>query len=133
MHAAAAPFSFNPFDEATRRDPYALFARARREHPAWRHEGPRGAAACQQGGGRRRPIKGKERQRGADLGRGRRRATPVASTKKMVRLWNRNRFSWRVFRSRSSASACSNVSLTGSRGCAMAAMRRASVCHARLG
>src|SRR5438445_4493495 len=36
---AAAPFSFNPFDEATRRDPYALFARARREHPAWRHEG----------------------------------------------------------------------------------------------
>src|SRR5207247_10328071 len=38
MHAAA-PFSFNPFDEATRRDPYALFARARREHPAWRHEG----------------------------------------------------------------------------------------------
>src|SRR5438552_14686720 len=39
MHAAAAPFSFNPFDEATRRGPYALFARARREHPAWRHEG----------------------------------------------------------------------------------------------
>src|SRR2546428_3312971 len=39
MHAAAAPFSFNPFDEATRRDPYALFARARPEHPAWRHEG----------------------------------------------------------------------------------------------
>src|SRR5882724_6280930 len=39
MHAAAAPFSFNPFDEQTRRDPYALFARARREHPAWRHEG----------------------------------------------------------------------------------------------
>src|SRR5437867_3243714 len=40
MHApTAAPFSFNPFDEATRRDPYALFARARREHPAWRHEG----------------------------------------------------------------------------------------------
>src|SRR5438105_13486374 len=38
MHAAA-PFSFNPVDEATRRDPYALFARARREHPAWRHEG----------------------------------------------------------------------------------------------
>src|SRR6266478_3119496 len=31
MHAAAAPFSFNPFDEATRRDPYALFALARRE------------------------------------------------------------------------------------------------------
>src|SRR2546428_11154637 len=38
MHAAA-PFSFNPFDEATRRDPYATFARARREHPAWRQEG----------------------------------------------------------------------------------------------
>src|SRR5712692_8137342 len=38
MHAAA-PFSFNPFDEQTRRDPYALFARARRDHPAWRHEG----------------------------------------------------------------------------------------------
>src|SRR6266704_1594430 len=36
---AGAPFFFNPFDEATRRDPYALFARARREHPAWRHEG----------------------------------------------------------------------------------------------
>jgi cytochrome P450 len=33
------PFFFNPFDEATRRDPYALFARARREHPVWRHEG----------------------------------------------------------------------------------------------
>src|SRR5205809_8055248 len=36
---ASAPFFFDPFDEATRRDPYALFARARREHPAWRHEG----------------------------------------------------------------------------------------------
>ena len=34
-----ATFFFNPFDEETRRDPYALFARARREHPAWRHEG----------------------------------------------------------------------------------------------
>ena len=34
-----ATFLFNPFDEETRRDPYALFARARREHPAWRHEG----------------------------------------------------------------------------------------------
>src|SRR6266481_9244213 len=33
------PFAFNPFDEATRRSPYALFARARREHPVWRHEG----------------------------------------------------------------------------------------------
>src|SRR5438876_786429 len=36
---AGPPFFFDPFDEATRRDPYALFARARREHPAWRHEG----------------------------------------------------------------------------------------------
>ena len=33
------PFVFNPFDEATRRDPYALFARARREHPVFRHPG----------------------------------------------------------------------------------------------
>jgi cytochrome P450 len=39
-HAATSePFEFNPFDEATRRSPYALFARARREHPLWRHEG----------------------------------------------------------------------------------------------
>src|SRR5262245_12066550 len=36
---AAAPFDFNPYDEATRRDPHALFARARREHPVWRHAG----------------------------------------------------------------------------------------------
>jgi cytochrome P450 len=36
---ATEPFFFNPFDGATRRDPYALFARARAEHPAWRHEG----------------------------------------------------------------------------------------------
>src|SRR5437764_1382648 len=36
---AGPPFFFDPFDEAPRRDPYALFARARREHPAWRHEG----------------------------------------------------------------------------------------------
>jgi cytochrome P450 len=36
---ATEPFEFNPFDEATRRSPYALFARARREHPLWRHEG----------------------------------------------------------------------------------------------
>lgn len=36
---AAAAFQFDPFDEQTRRDPYALFARARREHPVWRHEG----------------------------------------------------------------------------------------------
>ena len=32
-------FAFNPFDEATRRDPYALYARARREHPVYAHEG----------------------------------------------------------------------------------------------
>jgi cytochrome P450 len=37
--AAHEPFAFNPFDETIRRDPYALFARARREHPVWRHEG----------------------------------------------------------------------------------------------
>lgn len=30
---------FNPFDESTRRDPYALFARARRDAPVWRHPG----------------------------------------------------------------------------------------------
>ena len=36
---ASEPFFFNPFDEAIRRDPYPLFARARREHPAWRHPG----------------------------------------------------------------------------------------------
>ena len=33
------PFAFNPFDVGTRRSPYALFARARREHPVFRHEG----------------------------------------------------------------------------------------------
>jgi cytochrome P450 len=32
-----ADFAFNPFDEATRRDPFALYARARREHPVWVH------------------------------------------------------------------------------------------------
>src|SRR6185436_284858 len=37
--AVSTPFAFNPFDEATRRSPYALFARARAEHPLWRHEG----------------------------------------------------------------------------------------------
>jgi cytochrome P450 len=37
--ATAEPFFFNPFDDATRRSPFALFARARREHPVWRHEG----------------------------------------------------------------------------------------------
>lgn len=31
------PFSFNPFDEATRRDPFPIFARARREHPVHPH------------------------------------------------------------------------------------------------
>jgi cytochrome P450 len=31
------PFDFNPFDEALRRDPYARFARARREHPVFAH------------------------------------------------------------------------------------------------
>jgi cytochrome P450 len=33
------PFDFNPFDEGVRRDPYALFARARREHPVFAHGG----------------------------------------------------------------------------------------------
>jgi cytochrome P450 len=33
------PFRFDPFDEATRRDPYPTFARARREHPVLAHEG----------------------------------------------------------------------------------------------
>ncbi len=32
-------FHFDPFDQATRRDPYALYARARCEHPVYRHEG----------------------------------------------------------------------------------------------
>jgi cytochrome P450 len=32
-------FSFNPFDEATRRDPFPLYARARREQPVYAHEG----------------------------------------------------------------------------------------------
>src|SRR5262249_53541961 len=36
---AEEPFAFNPFDPEQRRDPYALFARARREHPVFRHEG----------------------------------------------------------------------------------------------
>src|ERR1044071_7110381 len=40
MHTGASePFDFHPFDEATRRAPWTLFARARREHPVWRHEG----------------------------------------------------------------------------------------------
>jgi cytochrome P450 len=33
------PFVWNPFDEATRRDPFPLYARARREHPVYAHEG----------------------------------------------------------------------------------------------
>lgn len=32
-------FEFNPFDEATRRDPFPLFARARREYPIFPHPG----------------------------------------------------------------------------------------------
>jgi cytochrome P450 len=32
-------FAFDPFDDATRRDPFPLYARARREHPLWRHPG----------------------------------------------------------------------------------------------
>jgi len=37
--APPVDLGFNPFDEATRRDPYALYARARREAPIWRHPG----------------------------------------------------------------------------------------------
>jgi cytochrome P450 len=33
----ASSFDFNPFDEATRRDPYPLYERARREHPVFKH------------------------------------------------------------------------------------------------
>ena len=32
-----APFDFNPFDEAFRRDPYAAYAQGRREHPVFAH------------------------------------------------------------------------------------------------
>lgn len=35
----STPFAFNPFDEDTRRDPFALYARARREHPVFPHAG----------------------------------------------------------------------------------------------
>ena len=35
----AEEFSFNPFDDATRRDPFATYARARREHPVYEHPG----------------------------------------------------------------------------------------------
>jgi cytochrome P450 len=34
-----APFAFQPLDPATRRDPFALYARGRREHPVFVHEG----------------------------------------------------------------------------------------------
>src|SRR5262245_3069248 len=37
--AAREPFVFNPFDEATRRDPFPLFARARLDRPVFSHEG----------------------------------------------------------------------------------------------
>ncbi len=33
------PFAFNPIDLAVRRDPYALYERGRREHPAFAHAG----------------------------------------------------------------------------------------------
>ncbi len=32
-------FAFNPFDDDTRRNPFALYARARREYPVYVHEG----------------------------------------------------------------------------------------------
>jgi cytochrome P450 len=35
----AQPFAFHPIDPAVRRDPYALYARGRREHGAFAHEG----------------------------------------------------------------------------------------------
>jgi cytochrome P450 len=35
----ADPFVFQPLDPATRRDPFALYARGRREHPVFVHEG----------------------------------------------------------------------------------------------
>jgi cytochrome P450 len=33
------PFAFNPIDPAVRREPYALYERGRREHPAFTHAG----------------------------------------------------------------------------------------------
>jgi cytochrome P450 len=33
------PFSFQPLDPEVRRDPYALYARGRRDYPVYRHEG----------------------------------------------------------------------------------------------
>ena len=35
----STPFLFNPIDPAVRRDPYALYERGRREHPAFAHAG----------------------------------------------------------------------------------------------
>jgi len=35
----AEPFAFQPLDPATRRDPFAVYARGRRERPAFAHEG----------------------------------------------------------------------------------------------
>lgn len=35
----AAEFTFNPFDEATRRDPFPLYARGRRDYPVFAHAG----------------------------------------------------------------------------------------------
>ncbi len=35
----AGEFTFNPFDEATRRNPFPIYRRARREHPVYRHPG----------------------------------------------------------------------------------------------
>src|SRR5271167_2494217 len=32
-------FTFDPMDEATRRDPYSLYSRARREYPVYAHQG----------------------------------------------------------------------------------------------
>ena len=32
-----APFTFNPFDDTARRNPFPLFAQARRDHPVYRH------------------------------------------------------------------------------------------------
>lgn len=34
-----ASFTFDPFDEATRRNPFPVYARARREHPVWAPDG----------------------------------------------------------------------------------------------
>jgi cytochrome P450 len=35
----AQPFTFNPFDPDVRYDPFPLYARARRDHPVYAHEG----------------------------------------------------------------------------------------------